>query len=157
MELGRTELKPLSKLDGEKYRKHKVRDVWKKNGLATLGFCLIAGAIMIGMMIVAVDRSKMILAGVFYGGVLMIGVGAYIFLWLCALRNVKNKKYDAVYEGVAQVVVAYPLTVQYLKPDGNKVVSQADLKDQHAILAGRFIKIVVEDERVVEIKDEVTI
>ena len=96
MELGRTELKPLSKLDGEKYRKHKVRDVWKKNGLATLGFGLIAGAIMIGMMIVAVDRSKMILAGVFYGGVLMIGVGAYILLWLCALRNVKNKKYDDV-------------------------------------------------------------
>ena len=155
MELGRTELKPLSKLDGEKYRKHKVRDVWKKNGLATLGFGLIAGAIMIGMMIVAVDRSTMILAGVFYGGVLMIGVGAYILLWLCALRNVKNKKYDEVYEGVAQVVVAYPLTVQYLKPDGNKVVSQVDLKDQHAILAGRFIKIVVEGERVVEIKDEV--
>ena len=69
--------------------------------------------------------------------------------------NVKNKKYDEVYEGVAQVVVAYPLTVQYLKPDGNKVVSQVDLKDQHAILAGRFIKIVVEGERVVEIKDEV--
>lgn len=110
---------------------------------------------MIGMMILAVDRSKMILAGVFYGGALMIGVGAYIFLWLCALRNVKNKKYDAVYEGVAQVVVAYPLTVQYLRPDGNKVVSQVDLKDQHAILAGRFIKIVVEDEKVVKIMDEV--
>ena len=46
---------------------------------------------------------------------------------------------------------------QYFKQDGNKVVSQVDLKDQHAILAGKFIKIVVEDERVVEIKDEVTI
>lgn len=38
----------------------------------------------------------------------------------------KNKKYDAVYEGVTQVVVAYPLTVQYLKPDRSKVVSQVD-------------------------------
>ncbi len=155
MEFGRMELKPLCKLDSEEYRKRKVQEVWKKNGLATLGFGLIAGANMIGMMILAVDRSKMILAGVFYGGALMMGVGAYIFLWLCALRNVKNKKYDAVYEGVAQVVVAYPLTVQYLRPDGNKVVSQVDLKDQHAILAGRFIKIVVEDEKVVKIMDEV--
>lgn len=157
MEFGRIELKPLCKLDSEEYRKRKVREVWKNNGLATLGYCLIAGAIAIAMMILAVSESMRMFAGVFYGGTLLIGAGAYIFLWRCALKNVKNKKYDAVYEGLAQVIVAYPLTVQYFKQDGNKVVSQVDLKDQHAILAGKFIKIVVEDERVVEIKDEVTI
>lgn len=43
MEFGRMELRPLYKLDGEEYRKRKVWEVWKRNGLATLGFCLIAG------------------------------------------------------------------------------------------------------------------
>ena len=146
------ELRPLYKLDGEEYRKNKVREVWKRNGLATLGFCLIAGVTTAGMMLVAVSRSRMIFAGVFYGGAFVIGAGAYIFFLVCALKNVRNKKYDAVYEGMAQVIVAYPLMVQYLKPDGSRGVSQMDLEDQRAILAGWFIKIVVEDEEVVEIK-----
>lgn len=51
------------------------------------------------------------------------GGSVYISLDMCLE---KCKKYDAVYEGVAQVVVAYPLTVQYLKPDRNKVASQVD-------------------------------
>lgn len=157
MEFGTNELKPLYKLDGEEYKKQKVRETWKNNGLAILGFCLIAGVITVGMMILAVSRSKMVLAGLFYGGVFLLGMGAYIFLWIRAIKRVKNKKYDAIYEGVAQVIVEYPLTVQYLKPNGTKVTSQVDLKDQKAVIAGRFIKIVVEDETIVKVVDEVLI
>ena len=69
MEFGRIELKPLCKLDSEEYRKRKVREVWKNNGLATLGYCLIAGAIAIAMMILAVSESMRMFAGVFYGAV----------------------------------------------------------------------------------------
>lgn len=146
-----TGLKSLCKVDGETYRRWKIREVRRRNGLATLGFVLFVSVIAKVTLIVAVNGSARLLAKMFYGVMFIIGVGTYIFLWINAEKNVKSKKLDAVYKGMAQVIVAYPLTVQYFDVDGNVIMKQVDLQGQRILSVGTFVKIVTEDDEIVKV------
>lgn len=154
MESEKNGLEPLRKMDGEEYRQCKIKEVRKRNGLATLGFCLMAGVITVAMLIMAEGRAVKLPVGLFYGGMFVLGTGMFIFLWRSAEKNVKTMKFYAVYEGVAQVIATNPLTVQYVKADGNTVLKQVGLQIRRAIPAGAFVKIIIEDNKIVKITRE---
>lgn len=154
MPSGKIGLEPLRKVDGEEYRQCKIKEVRKRNGLATLGFCLMVGVITVAMLIIAEGRAVNLPVGLFYGGMFALGTGTFIFLWGSAEKNARTMKLYAVYEGMAQVIATNPLTVQYVKADGSRGMKQVDLQVQRGIPIGIFVKIIIENNKIVKVTRE---
>lgn len=150
----KNKLAPLHEVDKEEYRQRKIKEVRKRNGLATLGFCVMAGMITGIMLIIAENRLMILSMGLFYGGMFVIGVGTFVFFWISAEKNAKTMKFYTIYEGTALIISANPLMVQYFKVDGTKVIKQVDLQIRQAIPIGAFVEIVIENDKIVKLTKE---
>ncbi len=149
------ELPPLHRMYGEEYRKLRFEEVHIRNVVALTMFCMseIPFMILVVFMLWEGDVPVMAQMTVLCICLFFAGVGYLVYRWKTEEKKIKSMKIGEVYEGIAQVV-ACPLTVQYMMPEGNLVVQQFLSKDENRFPKGSFVKILVKDGVVEKIVNE---
>lgn len=144
-------LVPIHKMYGEDYRKLKLEEVRARNTAALLMFCILVGVLIVhvvlllwGLGVPMATQMTFFLICLF-----MAGVAYLTYCRMKAERNVKTMQIETVYEGIAQVV-AYPLTVRYLLPDGSMVVGQDFSRQKNTFPIGSYVKIMVKNGVIVK-------
>lgn len=144
-------LMPLKKVDGEEYRKYKIKRIRRKCGGALLGFCLIAGGVTAVILVISERQALLFPLGLFCLGMLFVGAGIFSYYWRMEKKKAETMQFDKVYEGVAQVFHTNPLIVKFFLEDEQEATKRVNIQIRCAIPIGTFVRIVLENGEVVKI------
>lgn len=156
IEMPERELPPLCIMYGDGYRKVMLEEVRVRNAAAMKVFgasVLFLVPLSMTSFFVA-DKSK---AAQMVGLVIclfLIGAGYLLCCWKRDEASVKSMKIGFFYEGLAEVVEAYPLTIRYLMPKGEKVTKQVLMNVRNDFLPGSVVKIMVRNDEVEKVVRE---
>lgn len=145
-------LLPLHRVYGEDYRKRKLERVRDKNIAAMALFCMMGGSYaMFVLMILWMENVPLAMPMTIYCVCSFFAGMVYLACcWVKSKRNVKYMRIETAYEGVAQVTMTRPLTVQYSMPNEGMVTRRVSSEVKNIFEKGMFVKIVVENGTIIE-------
>ena len=143
------ELKPLKKMDAEKYKKEYLKKIRKSNRSYLLIYTGMVYVVVL-LILIIVPKERFIAGMLFYILCYFIGLFALMFNNKHKIKKIKEKNFENVNYGEGRIINSKE--IEYLDNQGeNKIINYPDGMNKKKT-AGDNVNIIVADGRIMEIK-----
>lgn len=143
------ELKPLKKMDAEKYKKEYLKKIRKSNRSYLLIYTGMVYVVVL-LILIIVPKERFIAGMLFYILCYFIGLLALMFNNKHKMKKIKEKNFEDVNYGEGRIINSKE--IEYLDNQGeNKIINYPDGMNKKKT-AGDNVNIIIADGRITEMK-----